>query len=86
MQLPEPEPQETMVEQLGLREEPHLPVPAVGEVREDERIEVRHVIAREDHRTAHGDQMCTFDRPSQRAVQYGEQRAPRHAVDRLHGR
>ena len=63
-----------LVEQLGLGQEPHLTVPAIGEVREHERIEVGDVIAREDHRAAHGDQVRALDRPAKTMVQHREQR------------
>ena len=39
-----------LVEQLGLGEEPHVPAAAVGDPRERQRIEIRHVVAREHHR------------------------------------
>ena len=39
-----------LVEQLGLGEEPHAPAAPVGDVRERQRVEIRDVVAREDHR------------------------------------
>ena len=44
-----------LVEQLGLGEEPHVPAAAVGDVRERQRVEIRHVVAREDHRARRRD-------------------------------
>ncbi len=52
-----------LVEQLGFGEETHPPMTSVGDVGERERIQVRRVIGRENHRPTHRDAVPVFDRP-----------------------
>ena len=48
-------PEHGLVEQLGLGEEPHVAAAAVGDPRQRQRIEIRHVVAREDRRARRRD-------------------------------
>ena len=73
-------------EELSFGEEPEPAVAAVGEVPQHERVEVGDMVARQNHWTAHRDVVRTFDRPAQRLAQRHDERVPKGAVDRLHGR
>jgi hypothetical protein len=83
MDLAQQEPERLLVEQLGLGEEPHPPMAAVGEVGEDEWIEVRGVIAGEDHGPARWNEVRALDRPIHPVVQRWQQRGSGHGVHRF---
>jgi hypothetical protein len=72
MDLVQQEAERLLVEQLGLGQETHPPVAPVGEVRECERVEVRGVVAGEDHGAARWDEVRALDRPSHPVVQRWE--------------
>ena len=75
-----------LVEQLGLGEEPQAPATAVRDVRERERVEIRDVVAREDHGSGARDALLTFDGPPQPVSQGGVEEALRPGVEGIHGR
>ena len=75
-----------LVEELGFGEEPQAPPARVREVRERERVEVRDVVAREDHRPVARDPVFAFDGPPQPVAQAGVEEALRAGIEGIHGR
>ena len=75
-----------LVEQLRLGEVTHPTAAPIGDVRECQRIEIRHVIAREQHRTMRRNVLFAFDGPTQTEAQPGIKRSSGHGIDRIHGR
>ena len=75
-----------LVEQLGLRQEAHAAVTAVGEVGERKRVEVRGVVAGEDHGSARRNEVRAFDGPSHPVVEWWQQDGASSEIHRFHGR
>ncbi len=77
--------QRGLLEQLGLGEEADPAIPPVGDPRQCQRVEVRHVVAREDHRTLLGDVRLALDRPLQPEPQPGPEHGLGSRIDHIHG-
>ena len=59
---------------------------SIGDPCQRQRIEVRDVVRREDHRTVARDPLLAFDRPSQSVPQSRVEDAFRHGIQDVHGR
>ena len=85
MRAPEDPTQARLGEQLLLGEESH-PAPALqSEVGQRERVEVRRVVRRQDHRSRHGQVREAFDLPPHAEVHRWVQERLDTIEDRLHG-